>query len=126
MLCVYDFFLPSMRTGDKQHSVKFFSFVLDRHQAADMLFCFRWFLIHFKREFPFDDIYRLWEVQKRFSCQYSISRYTKSTQVYDRLCFCFVFRNKVIWSEHYGNKFHLIISIAILQMNKTVLVHFAN
>ncbi|PRP87760.1 GTPase-activating protein gyp7-like [Planoprotostelium fungivorum] len=31
-------------------------------ECLNMFFCFRWLLIHFKREFKFDEIMRLWEV----------------------------------------------------------------
>ncbi|KRY72187.1 TBC1 domain family member 15 [Trichinella pseudospiralis] len=30
--------------------------------SGEMFFCFRWLLVLFKREFTFDDIFRLWEV----------------------------------------------------------------
>ncbi len=29
-----------------------------------MYFCFRWLLVDFKREFPYEDIMRLWEVRE--------------------------------------------------------------
>eukprot|EP01117_Protostelium_nocturnum_P011969 TRINITY_DN4381_c0_g1_i1.p1 TRINITY_DN4381_c0_g1~~TRINITY_DN4381_c0_g1_i1.p1 ORF type:complete len:660 (-),score=177.00 TRINITY_DN4381_c0_g1_i1:34-2013(-) len=35
---------------------------LNRQNCLNMFFCFRWVLIHFKREFSFDQIQRLWEV----------------------------------------------------------------
>ncbi|CAE6520409.1 unnamed protein product [Rhizoctonia solani] len=35
---------------------------LERADALNLFFCFRWVLIAFKREFPFDDVLRLWEV----------------------------------------------------------------
>ncbi|KAF8654179.1 hypothetical protein AX16_003708 [Volvariella volvacea WC 439] len=35
---------------------------LDKRDGLNLFFCFRWILIHFKREFPFDDVLRLWEV----------------------------------------------------------------
>ncbi|XP_075224634.1 TBC1 domain family member 15/17 [Lycorma delicatula] len=35
---------------------------LDRHESANMFFCFRWILVLFKREFNNDDIMTLWEV----------------------------------------------------------------
>eukprot|EP00051_Salpingoeca_urceolata_P006314 m.83826 g.83826 ORF g.83826 m.83826 type:complete len:566 (-) comp14777_c0_seq1:133-1830(-) len=34
---------------------------LEAHDSADMFFCFRWLIINFKREFPFDDVLVLWE-----------------------------------------------------------------
>ena len=41
--------------------------VLYRHfektDALNLFFCFRWVLIAFKREFPFDEVLRLWEVR---------------------------------------------------------------
>ncbi|KAF8959030.1 RabGAP/TBC [Flammula alnicola] len=35
---------------------------LEKTDALNLFFCFRWVLISFKREFPFDDVLRLWEV----------------------------------------------------------------
>ncbi|KAJ7098005.1 rab-GTPase-TBC domain-containing protein [Mycena belliarum] len=35
---------------------------LEKTDGLNLFFCFRWVLIAFKREFPFDDILRLWEV----------------------------------------------------------------
>ncbi|KAF9567503.1 RabGAP/TBC [Agrocybe pediades] len=35
---------------------------LEKTDSLNLFFCFRWVLISFKREFPFDDVLRLWEV----------------------------------------------------------------
>ncbi|KRX15341.1 TBC1 domain family member 15 [Trichinella nelsoni] len=35
---------------------------LKSKDSGEMFFCFRWLLVLFKREFTFDDIFRLWEV----------------------------------------------------------------
>ncbi|KAI0341550.1 RabGAP/TBC [Trametopsis cervina] len=35
---------------------------LEKTEALNLFFCFRWILIAFKREFPFEDVLRLWEV----------------------------------------------------------------
>ncbi|KAJ3573956.1 hypothetical protein NP233_g2081 [Leucocoprinus birnbaumii] len=35
---------------------------LDKTDGLNLFFCFRWVLIAFKREFPFDEVLRLWEV----------------------------------------------------------------
>ncbi|THH13431.1 hypothetical protein EW146_g6779 [Bondarzewia mesenterica] len=35
---------------------------LEKTDGLNLFFCFRWVLITFKREFPFDDVLRLWEV----------------------------------------------------------------
>ncbi|KAF8894519.1 rab-GTPase-TBC domain-containing protein [Infundibulicybe gibba] len=34
----------------------------EKTDGLNLFFCFRWILIAFKREFPFDDVLRLWEV----------------------------------------------------------------
>jgi hypothetical protein len=34
---------------------------LYEHDSTNFFFCFRWVLVHFKREFSFDDTMRLWE-----------------------------------------------------------------
>ncbi|KZT67787.1 RabGAP/TBC [Daedalea quercina L-15889] len=34
----------------------------EKTDALNLFFCFRWILIHFKREFSFEDVLRLWEV----------------------------------------------------------------
>ena len=36
--------------------------VVEKAEALNLFFSFRWVLIAFKREFPFDDVLRLWEV----------------------------------------------------------------
>ena len=36
--------------------------VVEKAEALNLFFCFRWVLIAFKREFPFDEVLRLWEV----------------------------------------------------------------
>lgn len=38
------------------------SFATEKTDGLNLFFCFRWILISFKREFPFDDVLRLWEV----------------------------------------------------------------
>ncbi|KAJ8520411.1 hypothetical protein ONZ45_g2766 [Pleurotus djamor] len=35
---------------------------LEKIDGLNLFFCFRWVLISFKREFPFDDVLKLWEV----------------------------------------------------------------
>jgi len=35
---------------------------LRSRSCTNMFFCFRWLLIHFKREFPFNSVMQLWEV----------------------------------------------------------------
>ncbi|CAD7699808.1 unnamed protein product [Ostreobium quekettii] len=35
---------------------------LEKKDCLNFFFCFRWLLIHFKREFSFDEVLRLWEV----------------------------------------------------------------
>ncbi|KAG1754564.1 rab-GTPase-TBC domain-containing protein [Suillus lakei] len=35
---------------------------LEKTDGLNLFFCFRWILITFKREFPFEDVLRLWEV----------------------------------------------------------------
>ncbi|KZT26256.1 RabGAP/TBC [Neolentinus lepideus HHB14362 ss-1] len=35
---------------------------LEKTDGLNLFFCFRWVLIAFKREFPFDDVLRLWEI----------------------------------------------------------------
>ncbi|KAH9900984.1 RabGAP/TBC [Cubamyces lactineus] len=35
---------------------------LEKTDGLNLFFCFRWILIAFKREFPFEDVLRLWEV----------------------------------------------------------------
>ncbi|EJD02386.1 RabGAP/TBC [Fomitiporia mediterranea MF3/22] len=35
---------------------------LEKTDGLNLFFCFRWVLIAFKREFPFDDVLKLWEV----------------------------------------------------------------
>ena len=35
---------------------------LEKTDGMNLFFCFRWVLIAFKREFPFGDVLRLWEV----------------------------------------------------------------
>ena len=34
-----------------------------QHGAEDLFFCFRWLLVSFKREFNYEDVMRIWEVQ---------------------------------------------------------------
>ena len=34
----------------------------ESHEALNMYFCFRWLLVHFKREFSLNDVMRIWEV----------------------------------------------------------------
>ena len=41
--------------------IEFHSYLVSK-DSGNYFFCFRWLLIWFKREFPFDDVMRLWEV----------------------------------------------------------------
>lgn len=36
--------------------------ITEKAEGLNLFFCFRWVLIAFKREFPFDEVLRLWEV----------------------------------------------------------------
>lgn len=36
--------------------------ITEKAEALNLFFCFRWVLIAFKREFPFDEVLRLWEI----------------------------------------------------------------
>ncbi|KRX46068.1 TBC1 domain family member 15 [Trichinella murrelli] len=56
---------------------------LKSKDSGEMFFCFRWLLVLFKREFTFDDIFRLWEV---------------------------------LWTGLPCSNFHLLICLAILEM----------
>lgn len=40
----------------------YFFCLSDSQDSGSLCFCFRWLLIWFKREFPFEDILTLWEV----------------------------------------------------------------
>ena len=40
-----------------------FMAMLEATDSANMLFCFRWLIVSFKREFSFEDIKRVWEVR---------------------------------------------------------------
>jgi len=42
---------------------------LESADALNFFFCFRWCLVHFKREFPFAEVIRLWDVL--WSCPFS-------------------------------------------------------
>ena len=35
----------------------------EKTDSLNLFFCFRWVLIAFKREFPFEEVERLWEVR---------------------------------------------------------------
>ncbi|KAF8636690.1 hypothetical protein AX17_003495 [Amanita inopinata Kibby_2008] len=45
---------------------------LEKIDGLNLFFCFRWVLIAFKREFPFEDVLRLWEVlwTDYYSCNF--------------------------------------------------------
>eukprot|EP00093_Oithona_nana_P006165 06165.XXX_166349_168505_1 [CDS] Oithona nana genome sequencing. len=45
----------------KTYDPEFYSY-LDTKDSGNLYFCFRWLLIWFKREFPFNDVMRIWEV----------------------------------------------------------------
>jgi len=62
---------------------------LESHDSSNMYFCFRWLLIHFKREFSFNEVMRIWEV---------------------------------IWTDLPCKNFHLLISLAILDTEKNLLI----
>lgn len=62
---------------------------LESRESGNFYFCFRWILIHFKREFHFHEIQRLWEV---------------------------------LWTDRPCNNFHLVISLAILDNEKSTLM----
>lgn len=39
--------------------------IAEKTESLNLFFCFRWILIAFKREFPFNDTLSLWEVSRR-------------------------------------------------------------
>ena len=45
----------------KTYDPEFYSY-LDAKDSGNLYFCFRWLLIWFKREFPFTDVMRIWEI----------------------------------------------------------------
>lgn len=53
-------------------TVAFFLYFAESHDSGNFYFCFRWILIHFKREFHFQEIHRLWEVRNAFICPMSM------------------------------------------------------
>ena len=38
-------------------------FLTEEKDCNNLYFCFRWLLVHFKREFSYDDIMSVWEVR---------------------------------------------------------------
>ena len=36
--------------------------ILEEKDSNNLYFCFRWLLVHFKREFSYDEIMCVWEV----------------------------------------------------------------
>lgn len=50
-------------SADVSHELEsILTVVTEKAEALNLFFCFRWVLISFKREFPFDEVLRLWEV----------------------------------------------------------------
>ena len=41
---------------------RFLTVTPEKAEALNLFFCFRWVLIAFKCEFPFEDVLRLWEI----------------------------------------------------------------
>lgn len=39
----------------------FFQYLSERPLGDGLFYCYRWFLVSFKREFEYDDVFRLWE-----------------------------------------------------------------
>ena len=52
--------LESLRNLLRGLDAQLYAF-LESKESLNMLFCFRWILVLFKREFPFDKILRLWD-----------------------------------------------------------------
>ena len=72
----------------KTYDPEFYSY-LDTKDSGNLYFCFRWLLIWFKREFPFNDVMRIWEV---------------------------------IWTDKPCPNFHLIICLALMDLEKRTIV----
>jgi len=62
---------------------------LESHDSDNMYFTFRWLIVHFKREFSFTNIQRMWEV---------------------------------LWTELPCRNFHLLICVAILDRQTSVII----
>jgi hypothetical protein len=53
------------REGAEVMYLTYFSSPLEHNECNNLYFCFRWLIVHFKREFNYQDIMRLWEVGLR-------------------------------------------------------------
>ena len=73
--------------------------MLEATDSANMLFCFRWLIVSFKREFSFEDIKRVWEVGRLFTFELSDST---------------LIDEQVTWTHHLTSQFELFIACAIL------------
>lgn len=94
---------------------------LKKHDSHNMFFCFRWLLVHFKREFSLDEIMTLWEVRLAFF----IGR--RASSFVETLISVFVSRpQQVIWTNLPCPNFHLLICIAVLDLEKDGLMKDGN
>ena len=82
--------------------------MLVENNSSNMYFFFRWMLICFKREFSFQDVMYLWEV----SDAHLIDRREMHADVY----------LKVLWTDHLCANFELLVCLAILISQKTVIM----
>lgn len=91
----------------------------DSQDSGSLCFCFRWLLIWFKREFPFPDVLRLWEVGRGRGQEQDwpqgtlLQRQPTATPL--------VMHPQVLWTGLPGPNLHLLVACAILDMERDTL-----
>ena len=97
------------RTRNSSHISLEHGIILAENNASNMYFFFRWMLICFKREFAFNDVMHLWEV----------TEWSRTGNDSFTLCVCVW---QVIWTDHICKNFELLVCLAILISQKTVIM----
>jgi hypothetical protein len=90
----------------------------DSQDSGSLCFCFRWLLIWFKREFPFQDVLRLWEVSK--AAWGTGGKWAHLGRTPDG-GFLLPFP-QVLWTGLPGPSLHLLVACAILDMERDTLM----
>ena len=92
---------------------------LQKHNSAELFFCFRWMLILFKREFPLPDVLRIWEV-------HALSEFWR--RVFSRRVPLVHVRRisltlkQTIWSDFLCSYHHLFVTAAMILRHREHIV----
>jgi len=88
---------------------------LNSQGADNMFFCYRWLLVLFKREFPYRDVFRMWEAffacQDTSSCSSSPSSLPQEFHLFFALALMMEYRQQIMVEEGFDGVLKFVATL---------------